>query len=162
MLINDEINVSTVFLVDETGNASGDISTILALKQARNIGLDLVMINDKVAKIMDYGKFLYEQKRKEKLQEKQRRENQIELKEIQLRTTTADHDLNIKAKAIKDFLKEGNHVKIFLKLKGREKMDLGRAVVEKLLSFVGTLTTYVIEKPLSSSEKNMMVVIKSE
>lgn len=100
----------------------GVLSTQEALRTAKNRGFDLVEVNPKavppVCKIMDYGKFKYEEKKREN--EAKKRQIQVELKEVKLRPKTDDHDLDVKARHIRRFLEEGNKVKVTCRFRGRE------------------------------------------
>ena len=100
----------------------GVMNTDEARRLARSLDLDLVEVNPKasppVCKIMDFGKFKYEEKKKQN--EARKRQTQIELKEIKLRPKTDDHDLDFKTKHVRRFLEEGNKVKITVRFRGRE------------------------------------------
>ena len=89
---------------------------------ARELGLDLVEVNPKamppVCKIMDFGRFKYEEKKK--LNEAKKRQKQVELKEVKLRPKTDEHDIDFKVKHVRRFLEEGNKVKITVRFRGRE------------------------------------------
>ncbi|MCK6462452.1 MAG: translation initiation factor IF-3 [Candidatus Pacebacteria bacterium] len=101
----------------------GVISLAEALDKAREAGLDLIEIsptaNPPVARIMDFGKYLYQQQKKQK--EAAKKAHEVEIKGIQIGLGTSLHDLEMRAKKIDEFLKEGNRVKIDLILRGREK-----------------------------------------
>jgi len=100
----------------------GVLDTPEALRVARESGLDLVEVNPKsfppVCKIMDFGKFKYDEKKR--ANEAKKRQSQVELKEIKLRPKTDEHDLNFKIKHVRRFLEEGNKVKITCRFRGRE------------------------------------------
>jgi len=100
----------------------GLLDTIEARRIAKELELDLVEVNPKarppVCKIMDYGKFKYEEKKK--LNEAKKRQTQVELKEIKLRPKTDDHDIAFKVKHVRRFLEEGNKVKLTVRFRGRE------------------------------------------
>ena len=100
----------------------GVLSTQEALRAAKSKGLDLVEVNPKavppVCKIMDFGKFKYEEKKREN--DAKKRSMQVELKEVKLRPKTDDHDLDVKARHIRRFLEEGNKVKVTCRFRGRE------------------------------------------
>ena len=100
----------------------GVMNTDEARRLARSLDLDLVEVNPKasppVCKIMDFGKFKYEEKKKQN--EARKRQTQIELKEIKLRPKTDDHDIEFKIKHVRRFLEEGNKVKITVRFRGRE------------------------------------------
>jgi len=100
----------------------GVMNTDEARRMARGLDLDLVEVNPKAAppvcKIMDFGKFKYEEKKKQN--EARKRQTQIALKEIKLRPKTDDHDVEFKVKHVRRFLEEGNKVKITVRFRGRE------------------------------------------
>lgn len=142
-LANERIRAPQVRLVDDTGENHGVIATRDALQKARQQGLDLVVINNQsqpwVVKILDLNKWLYEQKRAEKARLKKSRENEIVIKEVQMRPVTDDHDVGIKAKLTRGFLDDNCKVKVVIKFRGREMAhrDLGEAVMHKFLELVG-------------------------
>ncbi len=111
-----------VRVVNDDGEMLGVLDTAEAQRLAREQGLDLVEVNPKafppVCKIMDFGKFKYDEKKRQS--EARKRQAQVELKEIKLRPKTDDHDLNFKLKHVLRFLEEGNKVKITCRFRGRE------------------------------------------
>lgn len=125
--INEAIRVREVFLIDENEEKLGVVVTKEAMKTAKEKGLDLVEVASKakppVCKLMDYGKFLYHEKKKKKHQELQNRHQ--EDREIRVRPDTDEHDLEIKSKKAREFLKSGCKVKIQIKLRGRERSMRG-------------------------------------
>ena len=120
--VNHRIRVPTVRVIDPDGSMAGDMATHDALKRARDQGLDLVEVNPKasppICKILDYGKFKYDEKKSQS--EARRRQMVVELKEIKLRPKTDDHDLAFKVKHAREFLEEGNKVKLTVRFRGRE------------------------------------------
>lgn len=114
-----------------------------ALQLAQELGLDLAEIspnsNPPVCKILDYGKYKYELKKKAQKAKK----NQVvtHLKEIQFRPNTDDHDIDYKVKHIKDFLEEGDKVKVSVRFRGREAShsELGHALLKQIIDMVGSL-----------------------
>jgi translation initiation factor IF-3 len=134
--VNHQINVREVRLVKEDGEMLGVVSTRDALSMAAEVGLDLVEISPTavppVCKILDYGKFKYEaQKRKNEAKKKQK---VIEVKEIKMRPGIEEHDYEVKMRAIKSFLEEGDKVKVTMRFRGREMMhqELGMKVLDKV------------------------------
>lgn len=164
-ILNDEINANQVRLIDEEGQQAGIVSKKDAMSRARNAGLDLMLVSDKsdppVCKILDYGKFQYEQKKKAKEQAKKARENAIEVKELHFGPNTAKHDLEIKTKQAKKFLDEGDKVKFVVEFHGREitHMDKGKILLESVLSNLGTLCEYKVEKEMQQSGRNLHVTV---
>jgi translation initiation factor IF-3 len=134
--VNHQISVREVRLVKEDGEMLGVVSTREALNMAAEAGLDLVEISPTavppVCKILDYGKFKYEaQKRKNEAKKKQK---VIEVKEIKMRPGIEEHDYEVKMRAIKGFLEEGDKVKVTMRFRGREMMhqELGMKVLDKV------------------------------
>lgn len=160
--VNDQIRAREVRLIADSGEQVGVILTIEAKRRAREAGLDLVAINISdgipICKILDYGKFKYDQSRKERENAKKNRENRVELKEIQLRPTTDSNDLKVKAKRAAGFLEEGNKVKVIMKFKGREiaHLDVGAHVMQEFLSHVGD---FKYERPVARSERQLFTII---
>jgi translation initiation factor IF-3 len=114
--------VPEVRVIDADGGMLGVLTTDDARRRARELELDLVEVNPKavppVCKIMDFGKFKYEEKKK--AADARKRQSQIELKEIKLRPKTDEHDIAFKVKHIRQFLEEGNKVKLTVRFRGRE------------------------------------------
>ncbi len=134
---NEQIRISPIFLIDEHETKIGSVSTAEALRRARELGVDLVEVapdaRPPVCRIMDYGKWRYQQQKKEDKSRSNSKGGQ--LKELKLRTVKiGDHDLMIKINHARGFLKEGNKVQFTLQFKGREMahMELGRAIFTKI------------------------------
>ena len=131
--VNEEITAMSIRLVDERGQMAGVVSLREALERAVEAGLDLVEIaptaSPPVCKILDYGKFKYEEQKKKN--EARKKQKVIEIKEIKLRPTIDDNDYKIKMRAMHRFLEEGDKVKVTLRFRGRElaHQDLGMAVL---------------------------------
>lgn len=123
-------------LIDEEGNQVGIVPTDEAREIAREKDLDLVevspMARPPVCRIMDYGKFMYEQRRKEKEMKKQ--QHRVQLKEVQLRPNIEAHDFDFKMRHARKFLLAGNKVKVALSFRGREMAhkDRGREVLRRV------------------------------
>ena len=121
-MINEQIRDREVRLIGEDGQLVGIMSSRDAYKMAQDAGLDLVKIAPKAqppeCKIVDYGKYRYEQARKEK--DAKKKQKTVELKEIRLSPNIEANDLNTKMNAAKKFLAKGNKVKITLRFRGRE------------------------------------------
>lgn len=160
--VNDQIRAREVRLIADSGEQVGIIPTIEARRRASAAGLDLVAINIAdgvpVCKILDYGRFKYEQSRKEKENKAKAREARVELKEIQLRPTTDSNDLKVKARRAQSFLEDGDKVKIVMKFKGREitHLDVGANVMRE---FCDALTDYKFERPVVRSERQLFAII---
>ncbi|HYO96651.1 MAG TPA: translation initiation factor IF-3 [Polyangiaceae bacterium] len=127
--VNHRIRVPEVRVVAEDGSNLGVLSTEQALRRAQEVGLDLVEVNPKgsppVCKILDFGKYKYEEKKK--LSEAKKKQTVVEVKEIKVRPKTDDHDLEVKVRAVRKFLESGNKVKVTCRFRGREIMHPERA-----------------------------------
>jgi len=121
--INGFVRSESVRLIGPQGENFGVISTRDALEKARGFGLDLIeispMATPPIAKIADYGKFLYAENKKQKLVKA--KTHTVEVKSLQVKVGTSDHDLGMKAKKASEWLKEGHRVKVDLFLPGRTK-----------------------------------------
>ncbi len=124
------INVAQVRLIDDKGENVGVKSTAEAMAMAAAVGLDLVEISPNsdppVCKILDFGKFKYEEQKKANVARK--KQKVIEIKEIKLRPNISIHDYEVKMKAAKSFLEEGDKVKVTLRFRGRELAHQGRGL----------------------------------
>lgn len=135
MLMNDDIHAKEVRVVGEEGEQLGIMSSDAAKAAALDAGLDLVMIaptaTPPVCRIMDYGKFRFERDKKEK--EAKKKQQTIELKEIQLSCRIDTHDFETKVRHAIRFLSDGNKVRVVMRFKGREMthIALGREIIEK-------------------------------
>jgi len=121
-MINAEIRDPSVRLIDENGEQKGVVTNAVAQAAAREAGLDLVKIAPgavpPVCKIMDYGKFRFEQMKKEK--EAKKNQHVVEIKEVRMSPNIDTNDFNVKLKNAQKFLKEGNRVKVTVRFRGRE------------------------------------------
>ncbi len=123
-------------MIGSDGENVGVVSTRVALAQADEAGMDLVEISPgaepPVCKILDYGKYRYEAQKKRA--EAKKKQVIVEIKEIKLRPRIGEHDLQIKIKAMKEFLAEGDKIKVSLRFRGREMMhqEVGVAVITKV------------------------------
>ncbi len=135
--MNDNIKFSKVRLIDAEGNMVGVVPIEEAQKAAEEADLDLVCISanpdNPVCRIMDYGKFLFEQSKREK--EAKKKQKETELKEVGMKLTTDTHDIEVKQKMVIRFLKNGDRVKVKIRYRGREMayQQQGYAVMEKFM-----------------------------
>ncbi len=135
MQINDDIRLKEIRVVGENGEQLGIMSSDAAREIAYEAGLDLVMMAPQavppVCRIMDYGKFRFEREKKEK--EARKRQQVVELKEIQLSCRIDTHDFETKVRHALRFLGEGNKVRVVMRFKGREMshIALGKEIIEK-------------------------------
>lgn len=159
--INEEIREKEVRVISNDGEAIGIISSAEARRIAEEKDLDLVMISPNakppVCKIMDYGKFIYEQSKKEK--EAKKKQKVINIKEIRVSLTIEEHDIDIKAKNARKFLLDGDKVKITVRFRGRE-MELSH-IGERILDKFATKLEDVclIEKKPKKEGRNMTMVL---
>ncbi|MFO0389848.1 MAG: translation initiation factor IF-3 [Alphaproteobacteria bacterium] len=134
--VNREIVSPSIRLIDANGNMIGVVSVAEGLRMADQAGLDLVEISPgaspPVCKVLDYGKFRYEAQKK--AHEARKKQKVIQIKEIKLRPTIDKHDLEIKLKHIREFLEEGDKVRITLRFRGREMdhKDIGIQVLDRV------------------------------
>lgn len=159
--INHEINSPSVRVINEKGEMLGVMSRQEALKAAFEAGLDLVEISPNaqppVCKILNYGKYKYEtQKKKAEAKKKQK---VIEVKEVQLRPMIDPHDFEIKCKAMKRFLEDGNKVKVVMRFRGRELShhEIGMEILVKVKKLFEE-TTKVDHMPKLEGRQMVMVI----
>lgn len=158
---SDDIQSSQVRLID--GEETVVISTVDAINRAVDADLDLVVVSDKgdipVCKIIDYGKYQYENEKRLKEIKKNSRKNVSEVKEIQLRPVTDKRDIQIKAKKAKDFLNDGDKVKVVIRFKGRETShkELGQNILDTFLESVGV---YEVDSPYSDLGRDISMTIR--
>ena len=142
-LANERIRSPQVRLILQDGSNLGVVATRDALNRAKLEGMDLVAINTQaqpmIAKIVDLNKYLYEQKKAAKERARKNRENEIHIKEVQLRPVTDEHDIEIKARNARGFLDDNCKVKVVIKFRGREMAyrELGVEVMNRFLAAVG-------------------------
>jgi len=135
MLINEAIKLKEVRVVDTEGNPIGIMTSEAALKIAYDQGYDLVLMAPQaqppVCRIMDYGKFRFERDKKEK--EAKKKQQTVELKEIQLSCRIDTHDFETKARHAQRFLTDGNKVRVVMRFKGREMshIAIGQEIMQK-------------------------------
>jgi len=131
VLMNEDIRVPEVRCVVDGGEPLGVVSINEAMAKANELGLDLVLISPDakppVAKIMDYGKFHYQEEKKKK--EARKNQTKVEVKEIKLSVKIAENDVSYKVKHAREFLEEGKHVHFRVFLRGREMAHPEAAVV---------------------------------
>ena len=159
--INEQIREKELRVIGSEGEQLGVISAAEARRIAEEKELDLVMISPNakppVCKIMDFGKYVYEQSKKEK--EAKKKQKVVNLKEIRVSLTIEEHDIEIKAKNARKFLLDGDKVKITVRFRGRE-MELGHMGEKILDTFVAKLEDVcVVEKRPKREGRNMTLVL---
>lgn len=161
LMINEQIRDKEVRVIGENGEMIGIMSSRDAMKLAREADLDLVKIaptaKPPVCKIVDYGKYRYEQSRKEK--EARKKQKIVELKEVRLSPNIEDNDLNTKISAARKFLEKGNKVKITLRFRGREMahMATSKHILDDFAKALEDCA--VIEKPAKVEGRSMAMVL---
>lgn len=162
---NEQIRLSPIRLVNEKEEQIGIVPTAEALRMAREANLDLVEVaptaKPPVCRIMDYGKWRYQQQKKEDRSRANAKGGQ--LKELKLKTVRiGDHDLEIKINHAKDFLEEGNKVQFTLQFKGREMahQDLGRNIFMKIRSALEQVSK--VERPAKMEGRRMTMVLQPD
>ncbi|MCF7800187.1 translation initiation factor IF-3 [Candidatus Babeliales bacterium] len=135
--VNEEIRYLKIQVIDQDGSNLGVISKKEALAYARNAGMDLVQVGENdgigIAKIMDFGKFLYNKKKQ--LNEAKKKQKIIQIKEVKLRPNIADQDYKTKLNHAIEFLKDGKKVKFTLQFRGREFImmnELGQQLFDRI------------------------------
>lgn len=159
--VNEEIRVPQVRLIDENGEMAGIMTVRDALARAYGVGLDLLEISPNaeppVAKILDYGKFKYEQQKKRN--EAKKKQKVIEIKEVKVRPNIDENDYQVKMRAIKSFIGDGDKVKVTLRFRGREMahQELGIKVLERVRLEVEELVK-VEQMPRLENRQMIMVL----
>jgi len=161
--INEQIRASELRVIGGEGENLGVISTKEALQKAQDAGLDLIEVspeaNPPVAKILDYGKYQYELKKKQK--DAKAKSHVTETKNVQVKIATGEHDLNLKARNVSKWLSEGHRVKIDLFLVGRSKyteMGFKKERLDRILNLI--TEDYRIAEEAKKSPKGLTVVIE--
>ena len=158
--INNRIRARELQVIDEEGKQLGTMSTQDALQLAREKDLDLVEVSPQmqppIAKIMDYGKYMYRKEREEK---KRGKPKEQERKTVRVGFKTGAHDLDFKAKQVQEFLNEGHMVKVELTLRGREKA-LAHMGKQKLEQFLTKLENFSVQDGVKRSPFGWTIVIK--
>ncbi len=161
--INAQIRIPEVQLIDDKGAQLGTMSTFDAMRLAHEKGLDLVEVGPQmkppIAKIMDYGKYMY---RKEKQERSQTRQKDQEMKTVRVGFKTGEHDLKFKSEQIDEFLKDNRPVKVELTLRGREKglAGMGKQKLENFLKLIAE--SYSVSNPISKSPYGWIIVIRKD
>jgi translation initiation factor IF-3 len=134
--VNEDIRVDEVRLIDQDGNQLGVVATREAIIKASDVGLDLVEVapnvTPPVCKILDYGKLKYENQKKKS--EARKKQKTIDVKEVKFRPNIEQHDYEVKMRAMRRFLEEGDKVKVTLRFRGREMVHqhLGMKVLDRV------------------------------
>jgi len=161
--INHQIQAKELRLIGPEGENFGVLELGEALKKAEEFGMDLIEIspnaNPPIAKIMDFGKYQYLENKKNK--SAKTKAKTVEVKSIQIKVGTGEHDLNLKAKKASEWLSEGNRIKIDLFLPGRTKYLEERFLKERLERFLNLISVeFKIADPAKKSPKGLTVIIE--
>lgn len=161
LMINEQIRDREIRLIGEDGEQLGIMSVRDAMKLAREANLDLVKIaptaKPPVCKIIDYGKYRYEQARKEK--EARKKQKTIEVKEVRLSPNIDTNDLNTKVNQARKFVSSGNKVKVAVRFRGRELAHtaVGKTILEDFAQKLSDIA--VIDKPAKLEGKSMVMFL---
>src|ERR1051326_1446046 len=159
--VNERIRAREVRLIDENGEMMGVMPPQRALDIARDRNLDLVEVspnaNPPVCKLMDYGRYKYEQAKKEN--EARKNQKTITLKEIRMRPRTDDHDVEVKTRKIQEFLAEGDRVRVSVQFRGAEMRhpDIGRKLLDEIAEVLKG--SAVIERSPSMEGRMMSMIV---
>jgi translation initiation factor IF-3 len=161
--VNHQIRASELRVIGPNAENFGVISLTEALQKAEEVGLDLIEISPNavppVAKISDFGKYQYEENKKQK--QAKTKSHSVEIKTVQVKLGTGEHDLGLKAKKASEWLAEGNRVKLDLFLPGRAKYLDQNFLKTRLDRMLKLLTVeYKVATPPTKSPKGMTVIIE--
>ncbi|MBN2466878.1 MAG: translation initiation factor IF-3 [Deltaproteobacteria bacterium] len=164
--VNERIRSPEILLIGAEGQQLGVKTPREALELAVEQGLDLVEVapnaNPPVCRIMDYGKYKYQQSKKAQETKKKRAQTYVVIKEVKLRPLTEDHDLQVKIRNVKKFLANRNKTKISLQFRGREMthLDLGRKMMDRIVDEIKEVGLIEKEPTLEGRFMTMIVAPK--
>ncbi|WP_081617406.1 MULTISPECIES: translation initiation factor IF-3 [unclassified Thioalkalivibrio] len=159
--LNDQITSSKIRLIDAEGENRGITTSEEALDMARESGLDLVEISPNaeppVCRIMDYGKYKFEQSKK--AQEARKKQKQIQIKEVKFRPGTDEGDYNVKLRNLRRFLENGDKAKVTIRFRGREMrhQELGNQLLDRIEEDVTDIAV-VEQRPKMEGRQMIMVM----
>lgn len=159
--VNFQIKISPVRIIDEEGEQLGIMEVDEARRIAEERGLDLVEVapnaRPPVCKIMDYGRYKYEQAKKDKLAKK--KQHQVTVKEMKFRPKIDDHDYEYKVDHVREFLEKGDKAKITIMFRGREMMhmEFGEAILERVKKDLADVS--LVEQEAKTEGRNMTMVL---
>ena len=163
--INSDITVPKVRLVDAEGEMQGVTDLAKALEMADDAGMDLVEVSPNaeppVCKILDYGKYKYEQQKKANLARKSQKT--VDVKEVKMSPRIEKNDYDVKMRNARRFLESGNKVKVSMRFRGREMthLDIGRALFDKMLEELGELVTVELSPKMEGRQMLMILAPRS-
>jgi translation initiation factor IF-3 len=161
--VNGGIKAERVRLIDESNNQVGVVATSEAMRRARDAGLDLVEVaptsDPPVCRIMDYGKWQYQQKRRIREAHKKSQHHTTTLKEIRLRPETEKHDLDIKINHAREFLEKGHKVQFTMFFRGRQLLhrEQGYAIYEEIIELMEDVAK--VERPSRMAGRRMTLLL---
>lgn len=164
--MNEAIRAREVRLIDEEGNQLGIMPVRQALEIAAERGLDLVEVaptaQPVVCRLMDYGRYKYEQAKRER--EARRHQRSMDIKELKMRPRIDDHDFEVKVRSAERFLRDGDKVKCTIMFRGREIVhaDLGREVLERLAQRLQELAAVEAEPRIEGRNMVMMLAPRAQ
>ena len=164
LMLNEQIRDKEVRLIGENGEQLGIMSSRDALKLAKEAELDLVKIapnaQPPVCKIIDYGKYRYEQARREK--EAKKKQKVIEIKEVRLSPNIDENDLNTKINAARKFIQKGDRVKVTLRFRGREMSHMAQSkhILDEFAEKLADIA--VIEKPAKVEGRSLTLILSEK
>ncbi len=159
--VNEDIRVPQVRLIDQDGEMLGVMTAREAVQRAFAVGLDLLEISPNaeppVCKILDFGKFKYEQQKKKN--EAKKKQKVVEIKEVKVRPNIDENDYQVKMRSMKSFIDEGDKVKVTLRFRGREMahQDIGIKVLERIRNELDVLTK--VEQMPKMENRQMVMVL---
>ena len=162
--INNEITVDEVRLVDGDGEMQGVVSVAEAIKMAEDAGLDLVEVSPNasppVCKILDHGKYKYEQQKK--AAEARKKQKTVDVKEVKIRPGIEEHDYNVKMRNARKFLENGDKVKVTMRFRGREMahQDIGMDLLKRMIEELADVGKVDLEPKMEG--RQIIMVLSSE
>lgn len=159
--INERIRVPEVRLIDEEGHQVGVVKTAEALAMARQRDVDLVEVaaqaNPPVARLMDFGRFKYEQSKKER--EAKKHQQNVQLREVRMKPKIDDHDIDFKTRTAAKLLKQGDKVKVTVMFRGREitHPQIGKALLDRVTNALDSIA--MIEKDAMLEGRHMTIIL---
>lgn len=166
MIVNDKIRAKEVRLIGQDGDQIGVVSRNEALRTADEAGLDLALVSPNakppVARILDHGKYRYEQQKKEK--EQRKNSKTVDVKETRLSTTIGDHDFNTKLRQARGFIEDEDKVKVSVRFRGRAitHKEIGRDVLDRFADGIEDIANIQTKPKMEGRNMFMMLAPKSD